>query len=223
MAVEAKRGCGYRKVGGLYLVGGRLQGSCCKLPIALHVCPACGSGVKQTRGWTWIDPRPWLAGLCAMQNVICPAAHAELLGPRVGLLWIGRQFYPTPGAFMHEAALHGVSRRIVAIPRGFKIGEHWVFLAHPEAIITNGDGKKAPGIFSIFKPTAFEKLVTETQAHDRDFMTDLTKRGIYAVVVPDDDRDHQGTVYDEAEDPELPLGPAHAETQNTSAEDDHAG
>jgi hypothetical protein len=194
----------------------------------MHVCPTCGTGVKQTRGWTWIDPRPWLAGLCKASRgaaLLCPASHPLNLGERVGLLWIGRQFYPTPGAFMHEAALQGVSRRITAIPRGFKIGEHWVFLAHPEAATVNGgEGRKVPGIFSIFKPTAFEKLITETQARDRALMDDLTERGIHAVVVPDDDRDHQGTVYDEADDEELPLSHPTQETQNTPAEDNnHAG
>jgi hypothetical protein len=227
MAVEARRGCGYRKVGGLYLVGGNLQGSCCKLPIALHVCPTCGHGVRQTRGWTWIDPRPWLKGICKaseMASMLCPASHPDNLGERVGLLWIGRQFYPTPGHFTHEAALQGVSRRITAIPRGFVVGEHWVFLAHPEAVAVNGDGKKVPGVFSIFKPTAFEKLITETQARDRELMDDLTGRGIHAVVVPDDDRDHQGTVYDEADDDELPLGHAARENHNAQAEEeDHAG
>ncbi|MBR0879665.1 hypothetical protein ACVMGC_001067 [Bradyrhizobium barranii subsp. barranii] len=203
MAVEARRGCGYRKVGGLYIVSGKLGESCCKLPIPLHICPTCAQGVKQTRGWSWIDPQPWLAQPCIERRPWCPAARPELLGERVGLLWIGRQFYPTPGAFTHEAALHGVSRRITAIPRGFVLGEHWVFLAHPEAVVI--EGEKRPGIFSIFKPTAFEKLVTETQSHDADLMADLAKRGIDAVVVPDTDQDHQGTVYDEADDQELPL------------------
>ena len=221
MAVEPRRGCGYRKVGGLYIVGGRLQDDCCKLPIPLHVCPTCAQGVKQTRGWTWIDPRPWLKEPCSLRQPMCPAARPDLLGERVGLLWIGRAFYPTPGAFQHEAAIHGVSRRIAGLPRGFKLGEHWVFLAHPEAVWI--EEHKGPGIFSIFKPTAFEKIVTETQAADRDLMDDLTKRGISAVVVPDDDPDHQGTVYDEADDPELPLdGQSAQATQAPIAEDDHA-
>ena len=143
-----------------------------------------------------------------------------MLGDRVGLLWIGRSFYPTPGAFMHEAAIHGVSRRITALPRGFKFG-HWVFLAHPEAVWI--EEHKGPGIFSIFQPTAFEMIVTQTQARDSEFMADLSKRHIDAVVVPDDDRDHQGTVYDEADDAELPLeGHLEKATQPELAEDDHA-
>ena len=177
--------------------------------------------MKQTRGWTWIDPRPWLRGKCSVGSAICPAADPARLGERVGLLWIGRSFYPTTGAFAHEAAIHGVSRRIAAMPRGFKLGEHWVFLAHPEAVWI--EENKGLGIFSIFKPTAFEKIVTATQARDPDLMADLTKRGITAVTVPDDDKDHQGTVYDEADDPELPLeGHPTKETHADLAENDHA-
>lgn len=221
MAVEAKRGCGYRKVGGLYVVGPSSGDSCCKLPIPLHICPTCAQGVKQSRGWSWIDPRPWLRAACVVNKSFCPAADPALLGQRVGLLWIGRAFYPTTGAFMHEAATHGVSRRISGVPRGFKLGEHWVFLAHPEAVWI--EEHKGPGIFSIFRPTAFEKIVTETQARDVDFMADLSRRGITAVAVPDDDKDHQGTVYDEADDPELPLeGHAPKATHDDVAEDDHA-
>lgn len=214
MAVEPKRGCGYRKVGGLYLVGGKPQDSCCKLPIALHVCPTCGHGVRQTRGWTWIDPQPWLKGACTLRNVLCPAAKPELLGDRVGLLWIGRAFYPTPGAFAHEAAIHGISRRITGVPRGFKPGIHYVFLAHPEAVWL--EDRRGPGVFTIFKPSAIEKIITQTQSHDADLMADLEKRHIRPVIVPDDDRDHQGTVYDEAEDAELPLDQPEEEARHAN-------
>ena len=66
-------------------------------------------------------------------------------------------------------------------------------------------------------------IVTQTQARDSEFMADLSKRHIDAVVVPDDDRDHQGTVYDEADDAELPLeGHLEKATQPELAEDDHA-
>ena len=146
MASEPRRACGYRKVGGLYLCSDGLGAGCCKLPILLHVCPTCNGGVKQTRGWQWIDPRPWLKGECSEMpprkspewvgnpNYVafdaCPAATPERLGEKVGLLWVGEQFYPTPSSFAVEAASMGVSRRIIAMPRGFKVGESWVFLAH---------------------------------------------------------------------------------------------
>jgi hypothetical protein len=218
MAVEAKRGCGFRKVGGLYMVGGKLGAPCCKMPIPLHVCPTCSGGVKQTRGWTWIDPRPWLAKPCSSFVGIgfgstlpvfdCPAANPERLGERVGLLWIGGRFYSTPEDFAREANELGISRRLTAIPRNFKLGETWVFLAHPkviraEAPATLDPDEQAPewlpGVFRIFKPTAIEKIVTQSQASDEAEMKALADRGITPVVVPDNDPDHQGTVYDEDE------------------------
>lgn len=55
MAVEAKRGCGYRKIGGTYLVGGGIGVPCDRLPLALDVCLCCGQGIKQALGFTWVD------------------------------------------------------------------------------------------------------------------------------------------------------------------------
>jgi hypothetical protein len=169
------------------------------LPILLQVCPTCNSGIKQTRGFQWIDAKPLLSGACTSSRP-CPAADPTTLGDRVGLLWIGAKFYPTPTDFMAEAGTMGVSRRIVAVPRGFKLGETWVFFAHPRVkeIVdpTTGKGEWIGGVFHIFRPTRIEKIVTETQANDEAAMTKLAEAGITAVIVPDDDRDHQGTVYD---------------------------
>lgn len=218
MAIEAKRGCGFRKVGGLYLVGGNAGGPCCKMPIPLEICPCCGNGVKQTRGWTWIDPRPWLKGFCLYPERGCPMADPAQLGERVGLLWIGAGFYPTADAFIAEANAQGISRRITAVPRNFKLGESWVFLAHPKAIRDpirlHKLGEDAPlewrpGVFRIFRPTAIEKIVTVTQSADEAEMLRLHKAGVTPVVVPDGDRDHMGTVYDDEDDePALALGEA---------------
>jgi hypothetical protein len=200
MATEPRRRCGYRKVGGLYLVSGRLGGPCCKLPIPLKVCPTCGGGIKQTRGWTWIDPKRWLQGECTDKERMCAAADPTALGERVGLLWIGERFYPTVEHFQAEAAWLGISRRITAIPRGFEVGKHWVFFAHPKAVLAPTDDDLmalGPGIFRIFLPERIEKIVTETEAQDTEAMDALRERGITPVIVPDDDRDHRGSVYDD--------------------------
>jgi hypothetical protein len=53
---------------------------------------------------------------------------------RCGLIWVGVQHYKTPGEFMSEAARMGVSRRITAVPKDFKVGETWVLLGHAKAI-----------------------------------------------------------------------------------------
>jgi hypothetical protein len=200
MAQEVRRGCGYRKVGGLYLCGTALGMPCCKLPVELHICPTCNGGIKQTRGWQWIDPRPWLTGECVQTEQTCPAANPARLGKRVGLLWIGARFYSTPADFMAEATVMGISRRITAVPRGFELGKTWVFLAHSRikqfTDPSTGEIQWIGGVFRIFKPERIEKIVTETQAQDETEMNKLVEAGITPVIVPDNDRDHQGTVYD---------------------------
>jgi len=201
MSVEKRRACGYRKVGGLYLVSDGPAMPCCKLPIILHVCPTCHGGIKQARGWQWIDPRPFLAGECTgTMSGACPAANQEALGD-VGLIWIGTAFYPTPAAFIEEARCMGISRRITAVPRNFRLGEIWVFLAHPkvqQVINEAGVAEWRAGVFRIFKPERIEKIVTESQLDDEQEMARLHEAGITPVAVPDADADHRGSVYDDA-------------------------
>jgi hypothetical protein len=248
VASEAKRGCGYRKVGGLYLVGPKPSRGCEKLPVELHVCPTCQNGIKQTRGWIWVEAKPiFEAQECRAQGARSSAMVANgmsthmsykscddcllggeigRLGNKCGLLWVGGKFYPEPQDWIQETNTLGVSRRIAALPRGFKLGEHWVLIAHPRAIKR---GPRTPeeeaeiletnrthaqddlplqaflvrkGIISVFQPTAIEKIVTESQAKDAAEMDTLRKKGITPVVVPDDDKDHQGSVFEveEAED-----------------------
>jgi hypothetical protein len=214
MAFEPRRACGYRKVGGLYLVSDNTQDymPCCRLPIPLHVCPVCHQGIKQTRGWTWIDPKPFVAAPCKFPKGtvafrICGMRVLETK-ERVGLLWVGERFYPTPAHFMQEVNEMGLSRRIIKPPRGLKLGEDWVFMAHPKAIAPIDpmrDPTFGPGVFHVFKPSRIEKIITETQARDEKEMEKLHARNITPVVVPDDDRDHQGSVYEKEETAQLPL------------------
>lgn len=56
MAVEPRRGCGYRRVGGLYIVGGGLSAPCDRMPFPLERCRTCGGGIKFTRGPQWLQP-----------------------------------------------------------------------------------------------------------------------------------------------------------------------
>jgi hypothetical protein len=151
MAIEARRACGYRKVGGTYLVGGRLAAPCGRLPVPLAVCPACGHGIKPARGFTWVVPfelfglrQFWFPGpvtvahpLPAPTLCLAPGCSSCKLGgkpfgkaERAGLLWVGSQFYKTPDLFTAEAACLGVSRRIARIPHGFELEQTWVLLAH---------------------------------------------------------------------------------------------
>lgn len=148
---DRKRGCGWRKGGGLYLVAGGPSAPCGKLPIPLSVCPTCSGGIKPTRGWTWVDADALAAGKeCRSADVnnghggdrlapfpvrrcaFCPLGGS--LG-RAGLLWVGGKFYPTPTHWTAEAVEQGVSRRVPHVPKDFKLGETWVLVAHREAIL----------------------------------------------------------------------------------------
>lgn len=216
MAVEKKRGCGYRKVGGIYLVSEPGGSSCCSLPLELTICPCCGGGIKQARGFTWVNPtllfqkqEPLKPG-CHMG---CPVANPAIMGERAGLLWVGESFYPTPDAFDKEASTLGISKRVAALPRGFKLGETFILLAHPKAVLAEVEAagelvpklERRPGIFRIFRPTRVEKILNESMATEAEIER-LKKAGITPVIVPDDDPDHMGTVYDTDDDDEADLG-----------------
>jgi hypothetical protein len=135
---------------------------------------------------------------------------------RLRARWIGESFYPTPTSFAVEAGTLGISRRIVAIPRNFKLGETWVFIAHPKVKevvdATTGDVEWMGGVFRIFRPTRIEKIVKQSEFEDEKAMAKLREQGITPVPVPDSDRDHQGTVWDKDEE-----GPQH-DIFNTSSE-----
>jgi hypothetical protein len=222
MAIEAKRGCGFRKCGGLYLVGEGIAVGCDRLPLPLEVCPTCNQGIKPSLGFSWIESTI-LGGNCPKEGAECHLnSQCEICFPRfidkeidngsvktiirvpkkLALMWVGSRFYRLPREFIEEAMKLGVSKRIMAIPRGLQIGD-LVLLAHRQAVNRQATGKdgmpkneKAPGIFYGFHITRFEKIVTETMAKDEKEMEKLKARNITPVVVPDGDKDHQGTVYD---------------------------
>ncbi len=199
MAVEAARGCGYRKIGGVYLMAPKGGIACCKMPQPLLLCPTCCTGIKQSRGWSWINPGPLFPGECSGQSEACPLSDPiAFMGDKAGLLWIGEKFYPTPHAFNAEAESLGVSRRIAKVPRGFKVGQHWVLLAHPRTILK--EGVLTPGIFKVMRPTHIEKMVKQSDMEYADQYPEMklgkdraddAKRGIVWVGLPDDDPDHQ--------------------------------
>jgi hypothetical protein len=172
-------------VGALYLCGAGVAVGCDRLPYPLGVCSVCGAGVKQARGWTWLD---WseFAGRHdnCRDNYPCPLCD-PIPGEKYGLLWVGKKYY-TPEAFVEEAITMGVSKRIAAIPKQLKLGETRVLFAHSEAIIVTVHGeevKRGPGIFFSFVPQRVEKIVTQDQYADEDAMAKLSKRGITPVVI----------------------------------------
>lgn len=188
---DRKRGCGWRKAGGLYLVAEGVDRACGVLPIPLERCPVCNHGIKPSRGWTWVDVAPLIPRtdlgeiICRAPNGYCKSCSFPREGKH-GLLWIGEQFYATPQQWLRETASQGVSRRITALPNGFKLGETWVLVAHRKAIV---DGvflgpegpihHWIPGIFQAFKPSAVEYVVKDDDSEDK--LKQLEKRGITPV------------------------------------------
>lgn len=179
---EKERGCGFRKPGGLYLRCDGVGWECGALPIPIEVCPCCGRGIKQARGWTWIN----LSELTGKRQCErdggcgpCPLADGKI--QRAGLLWIGKQFYATPAEWLRESDALGISRRIATVPRDFVIGETWVALAHSRAIVDWEKRTATAGIFHIFRPDRIEYVVrgTETEAE----LESLAKRGLSLVRV----------------------------------------
>jgi len=202
MAVEGKRGCGYRKVGGLYLVGGGMSVFCDRLPLKIPVCKTCGEHPRFSRNIAKISPlRLWGHHLTECKD----SAFDPICFPpeQAYLMWVGSEY--TPQSFIAESSAMGISKRIPAIPADLKVGEDWVFLAFQKLIPT---GKKAfllpfddpedlkgkkgfePGVFFAFRPTRLEMIVTQSQSQDAEKMKLLTDKGIEPVIVPDDDPDH---------------------------------
>lgn len=182
---EGKRGCGYRKPGGLYMVSGKAGRDCGRFPIPLTVCPTCSAGIKPARGWTWIDSGPILeANPCSSLGWSCSTCPLQMPTDRVGLIWIGAKFYDSPQKFQSEAARMGISRRIKSIPRDFVLGKTWVWLAHRHVIQTNeldedGDPIFRPAVFMAFLPTAIEYVVKGDE--DEEELQRMIDRGITLV------------------------------------------
>lgn len=191
--IAQRRRCGVRKPGGLYLVSDGPAVYCGKLPVLLDVCPCCHSGIKPSRGWTWVDATLLLkAAPChAPKCVGCPMEAG--LG-MAGLLWVGSCYYPSPQSWTVEAIAQGVSRRIAAVPNDFKLGTTWVLVAHRQAIVSftapapvkksrgkgqlwDAEGK--PGIFHAFKPQRIEYVVRGGDSPE--MLAKLRERGITPV------------------------------------------
>lgn len=200
---DSERGCGWRKSGGIYLIGGNLMASCGKLPIPLTVCPCCHAGIKPTRGFTWVGSALVINSPCRNKTCGIPCRNCPPFDgsqEKLGLIWVGGSFYPTPEAFMREAREQGISRRIPAVPKDFIVGESWVLLAHREGMpnpdkprpAASGDEYTAfpndpdvpdyvPAIFSAFLPRSIEYVVDGTET-EKDIEA-MEKRGLTCVRV----------------------------------------
>lgn len=132
MPIEPKRGCGYRKVGGLYLCGSGMSIPCDMLPLELKQCELCGYEIPFTRAFIWInkkyiqhysDSHDKKKCSCLKITDKCPICTPERIQQdKYGLMWVGSIYY-TPESFIKEAQQMGVSKRIAKIPKELKIGE----------------------------------------------------------------------------------------------------
>ena len=135
MAVETKRGCGYRKVGGLYLEADPgIWVGCDRLPFKLKSCPVCGAGIHFTRSMTEIIPGKFFGQHDNCKDAIQPCHMCQPNKRRAYIMMVGERYY-TPASFIVEGKKHGVSKRIPFIPKGIKLGETIVYLAHLKAIV----------------------------------------------------------------------------------------
>ena len=170
--VDSRRGCGTRKVGGLYLRDDGPAMSCSRLPIKLDRCPCCGHGVPYSRRAQWLDGDAFLASnapQCGDELCLgCPLKEPTNIGS-VLLQWIGRKFYTVSDFNTESEKINpetglkiGISRRISTLPHGFKIGETFVFLAHLDAI-ENPDGTHTPAVFRVFRPSRVEVICDGTE------------------------------------------------------------
>lgn len=217
--LKVKRGCGFRKVGGLYLVGRPFGSMCDRLPFRLRPCPMCehehkfNRGLMQVTGVGIFHTKDFLSAegrieyhnktgewrdLCFCRED-CPACRPD--SKVAGIMWVGKKFY-TPASFAQEAINFGVSKRIPYVPEWLKVGETWVFLAHPEAVevcpetCIGCDGKlfkHVPGVFLAFVPQRIEAILSESDAatYSEEDIEEHEKRGLYFCTVPDDDPDHR--------------------------------
>lgn len=187
---DCKRGCGVRKIGGLYLRDDGPAMSCGRLPIKLDRCPCCGSGIPYSRRATWLDGDAFMASNapeCKNEHCfLCPLKTPTELG-KVLLQWIGRKYYDV-GEFNAETekinpatgVKLGISRRINALPRGFEIGKSLVFLAHLDCI-PQPDGTFMPGVFRVFKPTRVEVICAGNETDE--VIDGYLKRGLTPVYI----------------------------------------
>ncbi len=153
MAVEERRGCGYRQVDGMYLVGAGLAIGCDRLPFPLGACPTCGAGIHFTRSMTQINALKLfgnhdeqltdktlvaeVSGVPTQVECHCDPRPCQVCDPTAEpayIMMVGEKFYPTPQHFREEAHRLGVSKKIPFIPKKLKLGETVIFLAHPKAV-----------------------------------------------------------------------------------------
>jgi hypothetical protein len=117
MASEARRGCGYRKAGGIYVRGELGAG------IPVGWLPCC-IDYPHTLGMVWAEPQRLFrtAGQAGDSWEALLALEHWRRKEKVGLIWVGAQHY-TMDSFTKEALEMGISRRVATLPVDVKRGD----------------------------------------------------------------------------------------------------
>jgi hypothetical protein len=212
ISIEAERGCGYRIVGKIYIVGSGLAAVCDNLPYPIEKCSGCGFTPQFTRGFSWLK-KSYIKehqkfalsrdadGDLEMVECDCPATKCPICHPsennleEYGLMWVGDKYY-TPEEFIAESNSMGVSKAINKMPKDLILGETWILLAHNKHPFVNeefmsGESDFKPAIFYAFIPSAYEMLIWEKDATPEK-LAELRGEGITPIVVPDDAYEHGG-------------------------------
>ena len=184
MAIEPKRGCGYRKVGGIYLVGDDLTlDACHRLPLPIKMA--------FFRGYLVINPYQ------EFRKCNCDPQHGQgcfVCNPpnqnNHGLMFVGESYY-TPSNFIDEARRLGVSKRIPYVPAHCIPGHSIVYLAIKNMPFKQTQGTiYQPAVFFAFRIKRIEQLIWNSQATD-EMLAAMAKKGLTPVRIPDGDRDHR--------------------------------
>lgn len=199
MPIEGKRGCGFRKLYKMYLVGEGISVPCDRLPFELAPCRCCGYAPPFSRGFSWINSEYLGEHEECTCIPFCPICHPNTVPPdktnqgKYGLMWVGQRYY-SPKSFVREARDMGVSKAIGSIPKDLVLGKTWVLLAHKKVPIydeglleENGLARKeprhAPAIFYAFTPQRVEMLLPESECTPEK-VEELAEQGITVVPVP---------------------------------------
>lgn len=185
-----ERACGKRIPGGLYFVGGIPEDDMNGwLPRRLR----CGCGIpflKFSRNVQKIEPHDFFPELRPESEDRRKFASFED-GEVAWVVSIGAKNYPTVESYIAEAKEQGISRYVKEMPRGFKVGESWVFLLHPNTFdrkVVVGEGENAkektvkePGIIAVFKPKALQYVCKGNESEA--FLKELIEKGVTPVNV----------------------------------------
>jgi len=190
MSKEEERGCGYRQVNSLYLVGEGLTIVCDRLPLVITPCPTCGEIIRFSRGIQKVKPfNLWGNHKSCQCDLCCPICKPGIFQYiNYYLMFVGNDY--TPESFVKEAHYMGVSKKIPFIPNGFDLNKSFILLARKNMIDKDsgyhptGKGRKVDAVFYGFRPIRIEFLISDEDATPEK-LADLKEQGITPVIISD--------------------------------------